>query len=81
MKKKEKKLKLAHLTADHCFSIIFDPRYSSQSLDLIAEDVKIAQNWVAVLTCIIQATKSVEMQREHEYYLRSQFQAADKSNR
>ena len=46
----------------------------AQSLDLISEDIQIAQMWVQVLTHIIQATQSVEMQREHESYLRSQFQ-------
>ena len=78
--KKRQKVKLNNLGADNCFSIIFDPRYSSQSLDFVAEDAAVAGLWVAVLTCIIQATKSVEMQKEHEYYLRSQFQAADQSN-
>ena len=46
----------------------------AQSLDLISEDIQVAQMWVQVLTHIIQATQSVEMQREHESYLRSQFQ-------
>lgn len=46
----------------------------AQSLDLISEDTQVAQMWVQVLTHIIQATQSVEMQREHESYLRSQFQ-------
>ena len=80
MKKDTKKIPVKIENADHCFSIIFDPRYSRHSLNLVAEDLQVAQLWVAVLTCIIQATKSVEMQREHECYLRSQFQAADKSN-
>ena len=39
---------------------------AAQSLDLVAEHTKIAKMWVEVLTHIIQATKSVEMQREHE---------------
>ena len=33
--------------------------------------------WIQALSHIIQATKSVELQKEHENYLRSQFQAAD----
>ena len=40
--------------------------WAAQSLDLVAEHTKIAKMWVEVLTHIIQATKSVEMQREHE---------------
>lgn len=36
--------------------------------------------WVQNLTQIIQATKGVEMQKEHECYLRSQFQSADQTN-
>ena len=33
--------------------------------------------WIQALSHIVQATKSVELQKEHENYLRSQFQAAD----
>ena len=60
----------------HLFSIItlkkclnYFPKtliWAAQSLDLVAEHTKIAKMWVEVLTHIIQATKSVEMQREHE---------------
>lgn len=53
---------------------------TAQTLDLVAENVKISKLWVEILTHIIQASKSVEMQREHECYLRSQFQAADKTS-
>ena len=49
----------------------------AQSLDLISEDIQVAQMWIQALSHIIQATKSVELQKEHESYLRSQFQAAD----
>ena len=59
--------------------MIFDPRYSVRSLDLISEDAQEAQMWVQALNHIIEASKSVELQREHENYLHSQFLAADKN--
>ncbi len=72
--------KISELSADHCFSIIFDPRAREQSLDLVADDPKVVLKWTRALTKIIQAMKSVEMQKEHECYLRSQFQSADKKS-
>jgi Ca2+-binding EF-hand superfamily protein len=50
-------------------------------LDLVTDDVNVVEMWVEALNHIISATKSVEMQKEHECYLRSQFQTADKKNR
>ncbi len=68
------------VTPDHCFSLIFDPRAGQTSLDLVAETPKVASKWLKALTKIVQAIKAVEMQKEHECYLRSQFQTADKKS-
>ena len=52
-------------------------QFLAQTLDLISEDIQVAEMWIQALSHIVQATKSVELQKEHENYLRSQFQAAD----
>jgi hypothetical protein len=60
------------MNKDNCFSIIFDPEITGKSLDLVAKDAKTCWIWVNVLNKIITATKSIEIQKEYELYLRNQ---------
>ena len=69
-----------HLKKENCFSIIFDPELSMKSLDLVAKDRKTCWLWVNALNRIVNATKSIEMQKEYELYLRNQFHAADEND-
>ena len=40
----------------------------------------VAQSWVMALNRILNATRSIEMQKDYELYLRDQFQMADKDS-
>ncbi|XP_059082228.1 1-phosphatidylinositol 4,5-bisphosphate phosphodiesterase eta-2-like isoform X1 [Tigriopus californicus] len=68
------------LKAENCFSLIFDSHYRTPSLDLVAEDQKICNSWVANISRIINATKSIEIQKDYELYLRNQFHTADENH-
>lgn len=73
------KLSADCLYSDNCFSVIFDPKLSTQSLDLVAEDTRTRTAWVKTLNRIVNATKSIEIQKEYELYLRNQFHSADEN--
>ena len=64
-------------TVDQCFSIIFDKRIRTKPLDLVADDVRTCDIWIKTIRSLVSATKNVEAQKEHENFLRKQFQAAD----
>lgn len=68
------------LKAENCFSLIFDSHYRTPSLDLVAEDQKVCNSWVTNLSRIINATKSIEIQKDYELYLRNQFHTADENH-
>ena len=46
----------------------------------MSEDPLVTQSWVRALNRILNATKSIEMQKDYELYLRDQFQMADKDS-
>lgn len=78
VEKKVDSLKISgHLRQENCFSIIFNPELNTKSLDLVAKDKRVCTNWVNALNRVINATKSIELQKEYELYLRNQFHAAD----
>ena len=80
VEKRPARFKIADfLRADNCFSIIFAPRLNRPSLDLVARDRRISNAWVSTLTRLINAAKSIEIQKEYELYLRNQFHAADEN--
>lgn len=81
VEKKMHQIKLSSdcLYSDNCFSVIFDPKLSVKSLDLVAEDTRTKSVWVMALNRIVNATKSIEIQKEYELYLRNQFHAADEN--
>jgi hypothetical protein len=61
------------LQADHSFSIIFAPKHSRpRTLDLVSEDPVVCQTWFRTLNRILNATKSIEMQKDYELYLHDQ---------
>jgi hypothetical protein len=39
--------------------------------------LRTCDNWVKTIRLLVSATKNVEVQKEHENFLRKQFQAAD----
>ena len=63
------------VSVDLCFSIIFDKRIRSKPLDLVADDIKTCDIWIKNIRNLVSATKTVETQKEHENFLRKQFQA------
>jgi len=71
------KRKTSKISVDHCFSIIFDKRIRSKPLDLVTDDIRTCDIWVKTIRSLVSATKNVEAQKEHENFLRKQFQAAD----
>lgn len=81
VEKKMHQIKLSTdcLYSDNCFSVIFDPKLSVKSLDLVAEDARTKTAWVVTLNRIVNATKSIEIQKEYELYLRNQFHTADEN--
>ena len=69
--------------AENYFSLIFSTKFgrpNTLTLDLVSEDPINAKSWVRTLNRILNATKSIEMQKEYELYLRDQFQMADKDS-
>ena len=72
-----KQLKFPKAPADRCFSLIFDKRIRTKPLDLVADDIRTCDIWVKTIRFLVTATKNVEVQKEHENFLRKQFQAAD----
>ena len=73
------------LHKSHCFSVILNNNNNNDkkkksvptTLDLVSGDSLTARAWVRALGRIVNATKSIEIQKEYEMYLRDQFRAAD----
>ncbi|XP_054156310.1 1-phosphatidylinositol 4,5-bisphosphate phosphodiesterase delta-4-like [Oppia nitens] len=69
---------LPELTADNCFSLVFDS--GAETEDLVAPNTEVRDLWVKGLSYLIATYKNQTRENEDEVWLRQQFREADRNS-